>query len=97
MPWGDRGPPKPSVEVTELGLGQGCGGEPGGARLALGALEVGRLSRGATGKDPSSPGATDIVLGGETRGPWSSASLLPSGCLALFVFLAFFFFPFSLG
>lgn len=34
---------------------------------------------------------TDIVLGGETRGPWSSASLLPSGCSALFVFLAFFF------
>lgn len=38
-----------------------------------------------------------IVLRGETRGPWSSASLLPSGCLALFVFLAFFFFSFFFG
>lgn len=92
----------------ELGLSKGYweGGKPRGARLVLGASEIGGLSSRAMGRTPFParslllrrkyylPG---IVLRGETRGPWSSASLLPSGCLALFVFSAFFFFSFFFG
>ena len=56
---------------------------------------------GRTPLPPQEPSSEKEVLlnghcvGRETRGSWSPASLLPSGCLALFVFLAFFFFSFS--
>lgn len=88
------------MEVTEL-AGSGLLGGAKESRASLGSLR----SRGApqrscwegpltrTSQEPSEKEVlfNDIVSGGETLGPWSSASLLPSGCLALFVLLAYFF------
>lgn len=87
------GPPEPAVEVTELG--QGCQEEPRRARLALGASEVGGLSRGAAGKEVLF-NRHCVCWEGKHRVPGAApASCLQGVWLCLFCWPIFF--PFFFG